>query len=70
MKKMLMNWISKRKKVHEDKMKKLGKCPDCRGYGVVIVPMHYAGSSIECYRCNGTGKFSEWEKSNEKDGSL
>lgn len=65
MKTKLINWFEKRKKVHQEKMMKLGKCPDCRGYGVVIVPIHYAGSNIECYKCNGTGKFSEWEKNTQ-----
>ncbi|WP_251404828.1 methionine aminopeptidase [Metabacillus litoralis] len=53
--------MEKRRKNHIEKMKSLGKCPDCRGYGVVIVPMHYIGSNVECYTCKGTGEYSVWE---------
>ncbi|MCM3163035.1 methionine aminopeptidase [Metabacillus litoralis] len=58
---MMFRWMEKRRKNHIEKMKSLGKCPDCRGYGVVIVPMHYIGSNVECYTCKGTGEYSVWE---------
>jgi DnaJ-class molecular chaperone len=62
--KFLTDWYHANKQKHLDKMREQGKCPICRGKGFAIITSPYVGNTVDCYLCNGTGLFTEWEKNN------
>jgi DnaJ-class molecular chaperone len=62
--KLLIDWYHAGKQKHIAKMKMQGKCPVCRGNGFATISSPYAGNTIECHMCNGTGLYTEWEKNN------
>ncbi|WP_226666795.1 methionine aminopeptidase [Metabacillus litoralis] len=63
-KSLLFSWFNKRKLKYHNQMKKINKCPECRGHGFIITSSTYLANSLECYACNSTGRYSEWEQEN------
>jgi len=60
----LGNWYDANRKKHIEKMRLEGKCPICKGVGFETIATTYIGHTVECHSCNGTGLYTEWEKSN------
>lgn len=57
------NWQVQRYEKHKSEMQSLGKCPDCRGKGMISVAPAFNDvyiSPYECSNCNGSGLYSEW----------
>ncbi|WP_138419515.1 methionine aminopeptidase [Aquibacillus sediminis] len=59
----ISEWSNGRYEKKVAKMRELGKCPDCNGHGIEVMPYeHFFSSPYECPSCAGTGQFSDWMK--------
>ena len=57
----ISEWSQGRYEKKVARAKEQGKCPDCNGRGVEILPYeHFYGSAYQCPGCNGSGQFSDW----------
>lgn len=62
----LVNWQANRFENHRANMESLGKCPECRGRGVISGGWDYEYAiPANCPACNGSGQYAEWEKNEE-----
>lgn len=57
-------WKETRYQNHVFRMKKKGKCPDCKGRGYTVYPYHEFAyyHSYECLGCRGSGLYMDWAK--------
>lgn len=60
----LSEWKNAQYEKRVSEMQALNKCPDCQGKGfqaIMLQGFYYTGS-FDCYGCDGSGLFSDWEK--------
>ncbi|MFZ4450344.1 hypothetical protein [Salibacterium aidingense] len=59
---MWTDWRESAKQKRIDAMEKEGKCPDCRGRGIQLIPNeYYYTDPLYCPGCEGSGLFSDWQ---------
>ncbi|RSL30873.1 methionine aminopeptidase [Salibacterium salarium] len=56
------DWRTSARNNKIEAMQQQGKCPDCRGRGIQLVPNeYYYTDPLSCPGCEGSGLFSDWE---------
>lgn len=60
----LAEWNNQRYEKKLARMEEQGLCPDCHGHGYHMFASEYLymTSHQNCYGCNGTGSYEDWNE--------